>query len=170
MAIEQKAPGFEQADAAQQSKQKGLQLQRIYLKDVSFETPGVPAVFTEQWAPNVDVQLNSTAHALKGDTDFEVELTVTVTAKKDDANVYLIEVKYAGVFSLSGMENEEREFLLGAYCPNLLFPYVRETLSTLAAKGTFPQLLLQPINFDALFQQAKAQRLAQQEAQGQTIN
>lgn len=169
MAIEQKAPGAEQANN-EQGEQKGLQLQRIYLKDVSFETPGVPAVFTEQWQPNVDVQLNSTAHPLAGDTDFEVELTVTVTAKKEDKTVYLIEVKYAGVFSIKGMKEEEREFLLGAYCPNLLFPYVRETLSGLAAKGTFPQLLLQPINFEALFQQAKAQRLAQQEAKGQTLN
>jgi preprotein translocase subunit SecB len=99
-----------------------------------------------------------------------VELTVTVTAKKDDKTIYLIEVKQAGVFTLTGMEEAERGFLLGAYCPNLLFPYVRETLSGLAAKGTFPQLLLQPINFEGLYQQSLAQRHAQVESAGQTIN
>lgn len=155
----------------QAEQQKGLQLQRIYLKDVSFETPGVPGIFTEQWEPKIDVQLNSAAHKLgASDTDFEVELTVTVTAKKDESTVYLIEVKQAGVFTLTGMEDQERDFLLGAYCPNLLFPYVRETLSSLAAKGTFPQLLLQPINFEALYQQSQAQRQAQAEGEGQTIN
>lgn len=154
----------------QTAAQKGLQLQRVYLKDVSFETPGVPQIFTEQWEPAIEVQLNSAARALGSDQDFEVELTVTVTAKKDDKTVYLIEVKQAGVFSLVGMEEAEKGFLLGAYCPNLLFPYVRETLSGLAAKGTFPQLLLQPINFEGLYQQSLAQQQAQQQAAGQTIN
>ena len=154
----------------QTAAQKGLQLQRVYLKDVSFETPGVPQIFTEQWEPAIEVQLNSAAHALGSDQDFEVELTVTVTAKKDDKTVYLIEVKQAGVFSLVGMEEAEKGFLLGAYCPNLLFPYVRETLSGLAAKGTFPQLLLQPINFEGLYQQSLEQRQAQQSTAGQTLN
>lgn len=160
-----------QAAAPEQSQaQKGLQLQRVYLKDVSFETPGVPQIFTEQWEPAIEVQLNSAARALGSERDFEVELTVTVTAKKDDKTIYLIEVKQAGVFTLTGMEEAERGFLLGAYCPNLLFPYVRETLSGLAAKGTFPQLLLQPINFEGLYQQSLAQRHAQVESAGQTIN
>jgi preprotein translocase subunit SecB len=147
-------------------QQKGLQLQRIYLKDVSFETPGVPKVFTEQWEPQVEVQISSAAQSLGNENDYEVELTLTVTARKETATVYLIEVKQAGVFSLTGMAEEERGFLLGAYCPNLLFPYVRETLSGLASKGTFPQLLLQPINFEALYQQGQMQ----QRPKAQTLN
>lgn len=143
---------------ADEQQEKGLQLQRVYLKDVSFETPGVPEIFTEQWEPAADVQLNSQARLLNGETDFEVELTVTVTAKQEEKPVYLIEVKQAGIFSIIGMDDAERDFLLGAYCPNLLFPYVRETLSSLAAQGTFPQLLLQPINFEALYQQGQAQQ------------
>lgn len=161
---ENKAP--ENGATEGQQQEKGLQLQRVYLKDVSFETPGVPQVFAEQWEPEINVQLNSVTHPLGNDQQFEVELTVTVTAKKDDKSVYLIEVKQAGVFAVTGMEEQERAFVLGSYCPNLLFPYIRETISSLAAKGTFPQMLLQPINFEALYQQSVAQR----EAQGQTLN
>ncbi len=156
-----------------QDQQKGLQLQRLYLKDVSFEAPGVPQIFTEQWKPDINVQLNSSSRQLNGGNDYETELTVTVTAKNGDAVVYLVEVKQAGIFTLTGMEDAERDFLLGAYCPNLMFPYVRETLSGLAAKGTFPQMLLQPINFEALYQQKLAQQQAQQAQQNgesQTIN
>lgn len=154
------------AEDNKQELEKGLQLQRVYLKDVSFETPGIPQIFAEQWTPDIEVQLGSSAHGLEGDDHVEVELTVTITAKKDDKTVYLIEVKQAGIFTLVGMDEKERGFLLGAYCPNLLFPFVRETLSSLASKGTFPQLMLQPINFEALYQQ----NLEQQSAEGATVN
>lgn len=162
MAEVRAAPGTENAQAAQ----KGLQLQRVYLKDVSFETPGVPQVFTEQWEPEISVQLGSQARALGSERDFEVELSVTVTAKKGEKVVYLAEVKQAGVFTLVGMEAAERAFLLGAYCPNVLFAYVREELSSLTSKGSFPPFLLQPVNFDALYQQT----LAQREAATQPLN
>ncbi|EKF75407.1 protein-transport protein SecB [Alcanivorax hongdengensis A-11-3] len=141
-------------------QQRVFQLQRIYLKDASFECPGAPDVFLQEWKPQVNVQLNNTARRLGESNEYEVEITVTVTAKdeKEEKTFYLAEVKQAGIFTVVGIEGDERDQLLGAYCPNLLFPYVREVVSDLVAKGSFPQLLLQPINFDALYQQQKQQQ------------
>lgn len=135
-----------------------FRIQRIYLKDVSFESPGAPEVFTTEWQPKMGVQLNNAARRMGEGNDFEVEITVTVTAEQDEKTVYLAEVKQAGIFTVSGISDEEREHLLGAYCPNVLFPYARETISSLVQKGSFPAFQLQPINFEALFQQAKARR------------
>lgn len=141
--------------------ERAFQLQRIYTKDISFEVPGAPDVFLKQWQPQVNVQLNTeTRRVGESETDYEVVLSLTVTANNEDKTVYLVEVKQAGIFTIVGIEGEERDQLLGAYCPNLLFPYARELITDLVSRGTFPQLLLQPINFDALYQDAKARAAA----------
>lgn len=134
-------------------------LQRIYTKDISFETPNSPAIFTLKWEPSVSVDLN-TASAPLQEGLFEVVLTVTVTAKLGDKTAYLAEVKQAGIFVVNGFSEQDRGGILHSHCPNLLFPYVREVISDLVSKGSFPQMLLSPINFDALY----AQHLQQQAA------
>lgn len=151
-----------------EQEQKVFQLQRVYLKDASFECPGAPEVFTQEWKPDVNVQLNNAARHIGQGDEYEVEITVTVTAKSEDGNgtFYLVEVKQAGIFTLSNIDGEERDQLLGAYCPNLLFPYAREVVSDLVAKGSFPQMVLQPLNFEALYQQ---QREQQAQGAGSTV-
>ncbi len=138
-------------------------LQRIYTKDLSFETPNSPDVFTLEWKPESNLALNSEVNKL-GENAFEVILSVTVTTKIEDKVAYLVEVNQAGIFSIRGFPNEEMGPMLGAYCPNILFPYAREVVSDLVAKGGFPQLLLTPVNFDHLF----AQHMQQQQANTDT--
>lgn len=149
-----------------EEQKKVFQLQRVYLKDTSYECPGAPDVFLQEWKPKVNVQLNNNARRVGDTQEFEVELSVTVTAKdeKEEKTFYLVEVTQAGIFTVSGIADNERDQLLGAYCPNLLFPYVREAVSDLVSKGSFPQMVLQPINFDALYQQQLQQRQQQAEA------
>ena len=150
-------------DAAAQSEQPEQQfaLQKIYLKDISFETPNSPAIFTEQWEPAVNVELQSAGNAV-ADNVHDVVLTVTVTAKLGEKTAYLVEVQQAGVFTVAGFSDDERAHMLGSYCPNILFPYAREAISDLVAKGGFPQMLLGPVNFDAMF----AEHVQRQQAQG----
>jgi preprotein translocase subunit SecB len=128
-------------------------IQKIYVKDVSFETPNSPAIFTEtKWEPEVNVQLNSRAAAMV-DQMHEVVLSVTITAKLGDKTAYLVEVQQAGIFRTEGFEQQQLSHLLGSFCPSILFPYVREAISDLVTRGGFPQLLLAPVNFDALYAQ-----------------
>lgn len=135
-------------------------IQKIYVKDVSFETPNSPAIFTEsKWEPEVNVQLNSRA-APMADQMHEVVLSVTITTKQGDKTAYLVEVQQAGIFRTEGFEQPQLNHLLGSYCPNILFPYVRETISDLVARGGFPQMLLAPVNFDALYTQHMEQQQA----------
>lgn len=145
----------------QNAQQEGPQLavQRIYTKDISFETPNSPAIFTEKWEPEVNVELNSSGNKVSEDI-YEIVLSVTVTAKLGEKTAYLAEVKQAGIFTLSGFSDKDMGGLIHSYCPNMLFPYVREVVSDLVNKGSFPQMVLQPINFDALY----AQHLEQQKA------
>ena len=127
--------------------------QKIYVKDVSFETPNSPEVFTLPWEdPKVEFNLSSSAQQIQEGV-YEVGLTVTVTVKLDQKTAYLIEITQSGIFSVSGFQNEEMGHLLGSYCPNLLFPYAREAISDLVGKGGFPPMLLAPVNFDALYAQ-----------------
>lgn len=135
-------------------------IQRIYTKDVSFETNNVPEIFTKQWQPDMNIELNSSSQILS-ESVYEVALRVTVTVKSQDEVVYICEVTQAGIFSLIGFDENQIQHCVGAYCPNILFPYAREVVSSLVTKGTFPQLNLEPVNFDALFlnylqQQAEA--------------
>ncbi len=135
-------------------------IQKLYLKDVSFESPNAPHVFTDgEWKPQVNVQLNTVHNSIAQDT-YEVVLEVTVTAKQNDKTAFLVELKQAGVFSLTGFPEENLGGMLGAYCPETLFPFAREAISELIAKGGFPQLLLQPVNFNALYTQQLEQQSA----------
>ena len=150
------------SDEQNQGGQFGLE--RLFVKDLSFEVPS-SKVFLGEWKPEMDVQLNTETTRLD-DTHYEVSVTVTVTAKNDNATAFVAEVKQAGIFLITGVPEAQLTQLVGAYCPNILFPYVRETISDLVNRGSFPQLLLAPVNFDALFAQAQQQR-AQQAAQKQ---
>lgn len=125
-------------------------IQRIYTKDVSFETNNVPEIFTKQWQPEMNLELNSSSQALSEGVH-EVSLRVTVTVKQQEEVVYICEVTQSGIFSLVGFDDAKIQHCVGAYCPNILFPYAREVISSLVNKGTFPQLNLEPVNFEALF-------------------
>ncbi|MET0105236.1 MAG: protein-export chaperone SecB [Sedimenticola sp.] len=136
-------------------------LQRIYIKDVSFETPNSPTIFNEQWSPESSLNLNSNVEKV-GEDLYEVVLNVTVTTKLGDKTAYLVEIQQAGVFHVKGFPDAEMGPMMGAYCPNILFPYAREAISDLVSKGSFPQLLLTPVNFDALYAQHMQEREARQ--------
>lgn len=126
-------------------------LQRVYLKDVSFEVPGAPKVFLQQWQPEVNIDLNTSAQRLEDGRHYDVTLALTVTARNEDQVAFLVEIKQSGIFQIEGVADAELGPLLGSYCPNLLFPFAREAISDIVGKGSFPQLLLQPINFDAVY-------------------
>jgi preprotein translocase subunit SecB len=136
---------------------KHFAIQKLYVKDVSLESPNAPHIFSEKWEPKVDFQLNSSAQPLQENL-YEVRLTVTITVKLEDKTANLIEVCQAGIFTLKGFGEEELGPMLGIFCPNVLYPFAREVVSDLAIKGGFPPLLLAPVNFDVLY----AQHLQQQ--------
>ncbi|KXI23997.1 protein-export chaperone SecB [Photobacterium sanguinicancri] len=138
------------AEAATNEAQQNFQIQRIFLKDVSFEAPNSPDMFQKEWNPDVKLDLDTQSREL-GEGVFEVILRLTVTVKNADDTAFLCEVQQGGIFSVDGMEAPQLAHCLGAFCPNILFPYARETISSLVVKGTFPQLNLAPVNFDALF-------------------
>ena len=138
-------------------------LQRIYVKDLSFETPQGPDAFRQQWQPKINLELNTRNNKLD-DTNFEVILTVGVTAKLDDNTAFLIEVQQAGIFQINGFEGSQLTQILGTTCPNVLFPYARETIDSLIVKGSFPPVMLAPVNFDVLFQEAMRQAAEKQAA------
>lgn len=153
------------AEEAKQAEEKQFSIQKIHTKDISFETPNSPQIFTQKWEPNVDFNLGTNTTPLE-DGLVEVTLTVTVTVKTEDTVAYLVEATQAGIFSLAGFTDEEMGPMAGSFCPNILFPYAREVISDLVAKGGFPQLLLAPVNFDALY----SQHLAQAEKANTTLN
>ncbi len=144
--------------AEQQKSDKQISIQKIYVKDFSFESPNSPTVFTAgEWSPKTNLNLRS-SHT-QGDNDqSEVVLTITVEAKHEDKTIFLIELHQAGLFQISGYEEEEFGVVVGSFCPNILFPYARESISAIISKGGFPEFLLQPINFDALYAQGQQQR------------
>ena len=138
-------------------------IERIYVKDISFEAPNSPAVFTNEWAPDTNLNLNTNVTPL-GDDHYEVELEVTVTVKdKEGKTAFLVEVKQAGAFMIKGYPQEQLNHLLASYCPSNLFPYAREVVSSLVSRGSFPEMHLSPINFDALYAQNLEQQAQQQE-------
>lgn len=147
----------EQTASTQQQAGQQFALQKIYTKDLSFESPASPGVFREQWQPQVNVDVNTRSNAIDSEGNFEVVLCLTITAKAGEETAFLIEVQQAGIFLLKGLEDEERRRLLGSAAPNILFPYARETIDTLCVKGGFPALMVAPVNFDAVYQQARAQ-------------
>ena len=129
-------------------------IQRLYIKDCSFESPNSPQMFLEEWKPELDLSLDNKSTTLDENLR-EVVLTVTVTVRVKEKVAFLIEVKQAGIFTAHGFNQEQLEHMLGSFCPNILYPYAREAITDLAVRGGFPQLYLNPINFDLLFEQAK---------------
>ena len=139
--------------------QKQLLLQKIYVKDLSFESPKAPMVFTQNVSPQTQLNVRSSAQQVAPDTQ-EVTLTITVEAKDKDSTLFLAEVAQSGIFVIQGYTAEELQILIGSFCPNTLYPFAREAISDIVTKGGFPQLLLQPLNFDAIFAQALQERSA----------
>lgn len=125
-------------------------IQRLYIKNSSFETTQTPAIFQKKWEPELNLELNTGHVELDTDT-YEVTLTITATVKNKEEIAFLVEVQQAGVFTINCPDIEQLNHILGSFCPNILFPYVRETISGLVTKGSFPPLVLSPINFDALY-------------------
>ena len=148
-----------------QSIQPQLTLQKIYVKDVSFEAPGTPQVFNETGQPQLQMNLNQRVQKLS-DTAYEVVLGVTLTCTIADKTAYLAEVQQAGVFGLVGFDEMTLDVMLGTHCPNALYPYARQAISDLIQGGGFPPFLLQPINFDALYAESARQRAEQVQAGG----
>lgn len=135
----------------QNTSEMTFQIQRIYTKDISFEAPHAPEIFQKEWAPEVKLDLD-TASTKLADSVFEVVLRVTATATLGEDTAFLCEVQQAGIFTISGIEEgTQLAHCLGAYCPNILFPYARECITSQVSRGTFPPLNLAPVNFDALF-------------------
>jgi len=148
--------------AEEQTAEKRLSIGKIYLKDFSFESPQSPEVFRQSdWKPQTDLNLRS-SHTAVADDHHEIVLTVTIEAKEGDKTLFLVELQQAGLFEIAGYEGEELNAILGSFCPNMLFPYARETVASLIQKGGFPEFVLQPINFDALYFQSKQQQAAKQ--------
>lgn len=151
MATNELNPNFDEQTIGQ------LGIQKIYVKDLSFEAPNAPQVFTEQLSPSLDLQLANLATTL-AEGVHEVVLTVTCTVKQEERTVYLIELQQAGIFNISGFSAEQLPVILATACPNILFPFAREAICDIVIKGGFPQLLLAPVNFDMLYAQELQRR------------
>lgn len=147
------------ADSAAQNADKQIMLQRLYVKDCSFESPRSPAVFASSTTPEITVNMHTNAQTLEGG-NVEVILHVTAEASVDERTVFLVEVQQAGLFTLGGFSEQEQALILSTYCPNILFPYLREVVSDLTLKGGMAPLVLQPMNFDALYAQQTGSRTA----------
>ena len=143
----------EQAAAATEATEEPqFVIERIYIKDVSFESPNSPAIFTQEWEPDTNLQLNTQVTPLS-EGHYEVELMITITVKSKAETAFLVEVTQAGVFKITGYPDGQLNHLLASYCPSNLFPYAREAIASLISKGSFPEMHLSPINFDALYAQ-----------------
>jgi preprotein translocase subunit SecB len=149
------------------ANEKQFAIQKIYTKDISFETPNAPKIFTQQWEPTLDLNLGTHVDTLENSI-YEVTLRLTVTVKIGESTAYLVEVNQAGIFSIAGFSDQELGPMLGSFCPNIIFPYAREVVSDLVSKGGFPQLILTPVNFDALYVQHLQQ--SQQATETPTLN
>lgn len=141
------------ADEANAPKQPTFAVQRVYLKDISFESPNAPEIFQTDWKPQVNMDLNTENKQLS-ENQWEVVLTLTITAKIDDKSAFIVEIQQAGIFMIDGLNPQQTAHTLGAFCPNMLFPYARETVDSMVVKGSFPALMLQPVNFDAIYAEA----------------
>jgi preprotein translocase subunit SecB len=154
------------ADQEQTERQIGIQ--KIYVKDFSFESPRTPEIFAKSdWSPTTNLNLRST-HSDAVDDNHEVVLTITVETKHEDTVLFLVELHQAGLFHIAGYPQEELEAVIGSFCPSVLYPYAREAIASVVAKGGFPEFLLQPINFDALYAQSKEQAAQKSETEPQT--
>lgn len=147
--------------AEEQAPQPQLALERIYVKDMSLEVPGAQ-VFTKEWNPELDINLSSNAEKID-DNHYQVILTVNVSAKNAGEPAFIAEVHQAGIFLMQNIPENQIGQILGAYCPNVLFPYAREVISDIVTRGSFPQLLLAPVNFDQAYAQSQQQQAAMQQ-------
>jgi preprotein translocase subunit SecB len=129
-----------------------FEIQRIYIKDLSYEAPNTPHTFTENWKPEVQLNLETKSTRIQ-DNIHEVVLSVTATVTSNKKSAFLVEIQQAGIFLINGFPSDQLHHMLGSFCPNILFPYAREVVSDLVVRGGFPQLILAPVNFDALYAQ-----------------
>ncbi|KZN14173.1 protein-export chaperone SecB [Marinomonas sp. TW1] len=134
----------------QEAQTPQLSLQRVFLKDISFESPRAPMIFQEEWKPEVGLELNTKSRQV-GENVYEVVLEITVTVKNNGETGYLVQVQQGGLFVISGLDEQQLHHALGAFCPATLFPYARENIDAMVVKGSFPAIMLAPINFDALY-------------------
>ena len=146
----------------EQNEQPVFGIEKLYVKDLSVEVPNAPEIFLEQDAPQVEIQLNTSGRGV-GDNVVEVVLTVTVTAKMEEKTVFLVEVGQAGVFRIMNVPDEQIEPLLAVACPNILFPYARETVSDAVTRAGFAPIVLQPVNFESMFMQRMQEAAASAE-------
>ncbi|MCG6656727.1 protein-export chaperone SecB [Halomonas campisalis] len=163
------AGGNSQAAADQQNKpQLQFSVQRIYVKDISFEAPNSPAVFQQPFKPKVSLDLNTSSQKV-GEDLYEVVIKVTaqVTHSEEGTTSFLAEIEQAGLFRISGIEGAQLDHTLGAFCPNVLFPYARECADNLVNRGGFPPLMLAPVNFEAIYAQKKKREAEQAQQQGE---
>ena len=149
------------SEAAQQSPE--FAIQRIYTKDVSFETPNSPAVFQAEWKPEIKLDIDTRSTKLAENT-YEVILAITVTATVENKTAFLAEVQQAGIFTIGNLPEAQLAHTIGAFCPTTLFPYAREMVASLVNRGSFPQFNLTPVNFEALYASYLQQRAAQENA------
>jgi preprotein translocase subunit SecB len=144
----------------QAEQQAEFSIEKLYVKDLSLEVPNAPKIFLEQEAPSIEVQIQNTASSIE-DGLYEVTLTATITAKKEDKTYFLVETTQAGIFRIANVPVESLDPILGIACPNILFPYVREVVSDAVNRAGFPAVILVPVNFEAVYQQRQAQLAAQ---------
>ncbi len=140
-----------------EAAQPGFAIEKLYVKDASIEVPGAPQVFTNRTAPQINVELGNSATKLD-DGVFEVSIKVTVTAKIEETTAFLVEVTQCGIFAIKGIPDENLEAVLAITCPNILFPYAREAVSDMVTRAGFMPVLLNPINFEALYAQQQAEQ------------
>ncbi len=155
------------AQSENEQPQAHFSVSRLYLKDASYEAPGSPAIFAKEWAPEVGLDINTRTTKVN-DNHYEVVLKLTATAKCEGETAFLIEVQQAGLFKVENIEGPNLQHTLGAFCPTILFPYAREVVDNLANKGSFPPLMLAPVNFEALFAEQMKQQQQQKEAAPET--
>lgn len=147
-----------------------FEIQKIYIKDISFECPNSPEMFSiDEWEPEIDVRYTTRSAKVTGDI-YECTLTTTLTARINNKAAFLVEVKQAGIFVLTGFDDDQLHGTLNSYCPHILFPYTREAVSTLITKGGFPPVLLEPVNFDLLYKQHLDEKESSSKVNSKTNN
>lgn len=166
---EVKAEAATQATAEAPAGNVEFVLQRIYVKDLSFEAPNSPSVFLENWQPAIELEVQNQANPLDAD-NYDVVMKLKVTAKLGEKVAYLVEVQQGGIFTIKNASQEQMKGIFGALCPTIIFPYAREAITNIVTHGGFPQLLLAPINFDALFLEQLNREQSQAGTTSETIN
>lgn len=142
-------------------------IQRVFVKDASFESPNSPEIFKKSWEPQVNLDMNTRAVDL-GENAYEITLMLTVTAKIEDDVAFIAEIQQAGIFTIANFPQDTLNQMLAAYAPNILFPYARTTIDNMIVQGSFPALMLAPINFEGLYQQKLADEKAKAESAEKT--